>query len=227
MAIETRTSAVGKFADRVGINKVFHRQSAVSAVAGEDCLVSPVQAKIAHIGRITDGSLISKAGRKVELSRLLGAESKRFQDCSYLNFYLRPTDKHFWITPYEGAFVYTQKNEGKGRPTIIALENVYSHIPVMRRIPVFEKAAKRNANIASVLDAGDFPIGMIAVGSLNVNRIVATYELGVPYPRGQICGHFKIGSTMLLLFPREFSPVVKEGEKVRLGQPVARREAHT
>ena len=94
----------------------------------------------------------------------------------------------------------------------------------MRGIRVFEKAAQKNASISSVLDAGSFSIGMIAVGSLNVNRIVTTYEQGRPYARGQVCGHFKIGSTMLLLFPPAFSPVVKMGAKVRLGQIVARRE---
>ena len=131
-----------------------------------------------------------------------------------MNLYLNPSNLHFWITPCDGMFTYTQKNEGK------AFIPIYIGLEYLIGIEMFSKATKRNATIGSVLQTRDFPIAMIAVGSLNVNRIHTDYEEMQNYKKGTPCGYFSIGSSMLLCFPNHLKTLVNEGSDVNIGQRI-------
>jgi phosphatidylserine decarboxylase len=61
---------------------------------------------------------------------------------------------------------------------------------------------------------------MIAVGSLNVNRIFIDYEEQKEYKKGVPCGYFSIGSTMLLCFPNYLNVLVKKGDNIKIGQRI-------
>ena len=217
MKLSTKNSLVGKIADRLGINKAFHEYTKINVDFNEAVVISPVEARVAHTGTIDQkGMLISKNYKKIMLKKFIGSYANKFLNGKYINFYLSPHNKHFWVTPYDGMFVYTQKNEGKSRlPVCVGLENILG-------IEMFSRAVKKNASIGSVFQTKNFLIAMIAVGSLNVNRIHADYEEMKKYKKGTACGYFSIGSSMLLCFPSHCHLKILVDEKcsVKIGQKI-------
>lgn len=214
MKTSTRNSLVGKIMDFMGINNRFHRYETIE-IDAEARVISPVEARVANVGKISDkGKLISKNNKEVNLKDLMGDYSNNFFSGTYINFYLSPLNRHFWVTPCDGHFIYTQKNEGKTKfPVFLGLENLFG-------IEMFSKAAERNASISSILKTKESVLAMIAVGSLNVNRVHVDYEEGISYTKGTPCGYFSLGSSMLLCFPDNPEILVKNGERVRLGQKI-------
>jgi len=215
MILSTKNSLLGKTADNLGINKKFNEYSEISVDPNDTAAVSPVEAKVMKIGNIDrSGMLISKNNREIPLVKLIGDFAKQFYGGVYINFYLNPSNKHFWITPYDGMFIYTKKNEGKSwLPVYIGLENLLG-------IEMFSRAVKKNASIGSVFKTKDFLIAIIAVGSLNVNRIHVDYDEMQNYRKGTPCGYFSIGSTLLLCFPSHLKVLVEEKSDVKIGQKI-------
>ena len=215
MTLSTKQTLLGKISDSIGLNKTFHQYQKIDIVPNDTALISPVEGKVIHIGNINnEGTLISKHNNKVQLDELIGSFSKSFIEGKYINFYLSPSNLHFWITPCDGMFTYTQKNEGKSiLPVFIGLENLFG-------IEMFSKATKRNATIGSVLKTRNFPVAMIAVGSLNVNRIQTDYEEMQNYKKGTPCGYFSIGSSMLLCYPNHLKLLIDKGSEVKIGQRI-------
>ena len=178
-------------------------------------MISPVEGRVVHIGNINKkGVLISKHDKEVQLEELIGNYFDHFAGGKYINFYLNAFNLHFWVTPYDGMFTYTQKNEGR------SVFPIYIGFEYLLGIEMFSKAIKRNASIASVFQIENFPIAMIAVGSLNVNRIHTDYEEMQNYKKGTPCGYFSIGSSMLLCFPNHLKTLVDEGSNVKIGQRI-------
>ena len=215
MKLSTKNSLVGKIADYFGLNKKFHEYEKIITEPKDTALISPVEAKVMHIGNIDQkGMLISKNNKEIRLEELIGKYANQFLDGKYINFYLSPSNKHFWVTPYDGMFTYTQKNEGKSwLPVYTGLENILG-------IEMFSKAVKKNASIGSVFQTEEFSIAMIAVGSLNVNRIHTDYEEMRNYRKGTPCGYFSIGSSMLLCFPNRFKFLIDKKSDVKIGQRI-------
>ena len=215
MKISTKNSLVGRIADNIGLNKKFHQYEKISIDPNDKALISPVEARVVHIGNIdNEGALISKRNKKIRLEELIGKNYNQFAGYRYINFYLAPRNLHFWVTPYDGMFTYTQMNEGK------AIIPIYIGLEYLSGIAMYHKAIKKNATIGSVFQTKDFPIVMIAVGSLNVNRIHTDYEEMQDYKKGTPCGYFSIGSSMLLCFPAYLKTLIDEGSDVKIGQRI-------
>jgi phosphatidylserine decarboxylase len=215
MILSTKNSLLGKLADNLGINEKFGEYTDIEIDPDESAVISPVEAKVMKIGNIgSNAILISKNNKEVKLADITGSFANQFSGYKYINFYLNPSNKHFWVTPFDGMFIYTHKNEGKAwLPVYIGLENIIG-------IEMFSRAVKKNASIFSVFKTKDFLIAMIAVGSLNVNRIHIDYEEMKNYKKGTPCGYFSIGSTMLLCFPNHFKIVIDEDADVKIGQKI-------
>jgi len=156
MKLSTKNSFVGKIAAHFGLNKKFHEYVKIITEPKGTALISPVEAKVMHIGNIDPkGMLISKNNKEIRLEELIGNYASQFLGGEFINFYLSPSNKHFWVTPYDGMFTYTQKNEGKSwLPVYTGLENVLG-------IEMFSKAVKKNASIGSIFQTEDFQIAMI------------------------------------------------------------------
>ena len=211
----TNNSLIGKIADWIGLNKKFHQTQDIVIDSLDKALISPVEGKVVHIGNIdNNGMLISKHDKKIHLKELIGGNYPQFVGGKYINVYLSPNNIHYWITPTDGEFVYTQQNKGKAIvPIFIGLEYLIG-------IEVFSKAVKKNASIGSIFKTKNFSLAMIAVGSLNVNRIYTDYEEMRTYKKGTPCGYFSIGSSMLLCFPDNLDVLVNSGENVNMGQRI-------
>lgn len=215
MKLSTRNSLLGKIADSFGINKKFNKYLEILVNPEDTALISLVEAKVMNIGNInSNGILISKNNKEISLSNLIGDYSKQFIGDKYINFYLKPSNKHFWITPADGMFIYTQKNEGKAwLPLYVGLENIIG-------LEMLSKAVKMNASIGSVFKTNNFLLAMIAIGSLNVNRIHVDYDEMKSYKKGTPCGYFSIGSTMLLCFPKHLKILIEEKSDIEIGQRI-------
>lgn len=215
MKLSTRNSMLGKIADKFGVNNKFSRYTEITVDYSDSAIISPVEAKVMKVGRINpNGMLISKNNKEISLADFIGDYANQFLDGMYTNFYLNPSNKHFWITPCNGKFIYTQLNEGKAfLPIFIGLENILG-------IEVFSKAVKKNASIGSVFQTKNFPLAMIAVGSLNVNRIHVDYEEMQNYKKGTPCGYFSIGSSLLFCFPSYLKLLIEEKSNVKIGQKI-------
>ena len=211
----TNNSLFGRIADILGMNKKFHQYKEIDVDLQDEALISPVDGKVVHIGNInSDGILISKFNKEVGLKDLIGDHYKQFTGGKYINIYLSPLNDHFWVTPDEGKFIYTQRNKGKAiLPVFLGLEN-------LMKVELFSKAVKNNATVGSVFQTNKFSVAMIAVGSLNVNRIFTDYEEQKNYKKGIPCGYFSIGSTMLLCFPAHLKILVEKGDEVKIGQRI-------
>lgn len=211
----TSNSLIGKIADVFGLNKRFHQYKEINIDPLESALVSPVDGKVVHIGDINkSGILLSKNNKEINLHELMGEHAQQFMNGKYINIYLSPLDEHFWVCPDDGMFIYTQKNEGQAiLPVFVGLETLFG-------IEMFSKAVKKNASISSVFQTAHFPVAMIAVGSLNVNRIFTDYEENTHYKKGRPCGYFSIGSSMLLCFPNDLEILVEKGQPIKIGQRI-------
>ena len=215
MKLSTKNSLVGRIADYLGVNNTFHGYTKIDIDTIDTAVISPVEAKVVHIGKINQkGILLSKNQKEIRLEELIGNYADQFLDGNYINFYLSPANKHFWVTPYDGMFIYTQKNEGKSMlPVAIGLEYLLG-------LEMFDRAIKKNASIGSVFQTENFTMAMIAVGSLNVNRIYTDYEEMQNYTKGTPSGYFSIGSSMLLCFPNHLRALIDEGSDVKIGQRI-------
>lgn len=211
----TNNSLIGKIADRLGINKKFHLYKEINVNPNDNALISPVEGKIIHLGNINEnGIIISKNNKEIHLKELIGGHYKHFVNGKYINIYLSPFDDHYWVTPDNGMFIYTQKNKGKAIiPLFVGLESLLG-------IEMFSKSVKKNASIGSVFQTAKFPLAMIAVGSLNVNRIYTDYEENIHYKKGIPCGYFSIGSSMLLCFPDYLKVLVNKGTHLKIGDRI-------
>lgn len=211
----TNNSLIGKIADNMGLNKKFHEYKKINVDYKDKALISPVEGKVVYIGDINNsGMLISKHDKKIHLEELIGDNYHQFIGGKYINIYLSPLNIHYWITPTDGKFVYTQKNKGK------AVIPIYVGLEYLTGIEMFSKAVKKNASIGSILQTKSFPLAMIAVGSLNVNRIYTDYEEMKTYKKGTPCGYFSIGSSMLLCFPNDLKILINKGDNVNMGQRI-------
>jgi len=215
MQLSTKNTLIGIIADHIGLNKKFHQYKKINIDPNDSALISPVEGRVVHIGYIDQiGMLISKHNKEVRLKELIGNYFNQFKGYKYINFHLSPHNLHFWVTPYEGMFIYTQKNEGK------SVFPIYVGLEYLLGIEMFSKAIKRNASIGSVFQTEHFPTAMIAVGSLNVNRIHTDYEEMQNYKKGKPSGYFSIGSSMLLCFPNHLKTLIDEGSNVKIGQRI-------
>ena len=215
MVLSTRNSLLGKIADKLGLNKKFSEYTKVDVDPSDTAIISPVEATVMQIGNISKkGTLISKNKKEIPLIDLIGRYADQFFNSMYINFYLKPSNKHFWVTPYNGIFIYTQTNDGKSwLPAYTGLENFLG-------LDMFNKAAIKNASIGSVFKTKNYLLAIIAIGSLNVNRIHIDYDEMQYYPKGTPCGYFSIGSTLVLCFPNNLDLLVEEKSEVKIGQRI-------
>ena len=198
---------------------------------GEQIVVSPVDGRVAAFGVAEAGTLLQAKGCGYPLSSLLNdpIDGRQFAGGAYLTLYLAPNDYHRIHAPLGGEI------EG------------YSYIPG-RLFPVNAAAVRwvpqlfcTNERLVSYLKTAAGRVAVVKVGALNVGRIRAAYddivtnarrgaarrryEKPVPVKKGEELGVFELGSTVILLFEPgkvTLEGSLREGEKVRMGQPIAR-----
>ena len=219
-------------ASYASFNEFFTRalQANVRPLAEAD-IVCPADGAISQLGEIRAGRIFQAKGRTYSTSELLGGDDRRagqFADGHFATIYLSPRDYHRVHMPLTGRLTATNYIPGKlFSVNAVTAENV-------------ERLFARNERLVCYFDTAAGPMAMILVGAMVVAGIETVWSgqvapptrnpvvrdfVNLPEPvelaKGEEMGRFKLGSTVILLFPKDsmaWDQAYASGTATRLGE---------
>jgi len=187
------------------------RQGARRIDPASEAIIAPCDGKLAALGSIgasgVDGTLVQAKGRYYRLAELVAdaAFARTLSGGAYATIYLSPRDYHRVHAPIDGRVVGYDYLPGELWPVNPRVAN--------RRDGLFA----RNERVVIRLATQIGTIAVVMVGALGVGNIrlahapdSATWrnagerrriELDVPVAKGDELGAFRLGSTVVLVFP--------------------------
>jgi phosphatidylserine decarboxylase len=199
-----------------------------------DVVISPCDGTIAESGVAGGGRLIQAKGIDYKLANLVPDEDAiaRFEGGAYVTIYLAPRDYHRVHAPTDGSINGFQHIPGALFPVNrLAVGGIHGLFTINERLVTF-------------LDTSHGEVAVVMVAATGVGNMTVGYDAvethargkGRPGPRvryaaprrvarGEDLGAFHLGSTVILLFEPgrvELVPLVL-GQRIRLGEPIARR----
>ena len=197
-------------------------------------IVCPADGVISQLGQIAEGRVFQAKGQDFTVRELLGGDETRaapFRNGQFATVYLSPRDYHRVHMPLAGRLTATRYLPG----------DLYSVNGVTaRRV---ERLFARNERLACHFETEAGPMAMVLVGAMVVAGIETVWSGRVaPPPRkpqevdylappaavqlekGAEMGRFVLGSTVILLFPREsmqWDAVYAAGSSTRVGEKLA------
>lgn len=194
-------------------------------------IISPSDGVAAAGGTVEQGMLVQAKGRHYTLAELLASESlaASFEGGEYITIYLSPRDYHRVHTPVTGrirAFTYVPGALWPVNPKVVARrDGVFSrnervvielNSPSLGDVALVMVGAAGVGNI--VLHAGAQELSSAALRRANeVHRV----EVDIPVERGDELGAFRLGSTVILVFPRDRARLgLTEGHAVVFGEAI-------
>ena len=195
--------------------------------------VCPVDGSISQFGAIDDDLIIQAKDHKYSAVSLVGGDRElgaHFQHGSFATLYLSPKDYHRVHMPCAGRLTRM----------IFVPGTLFSVNPVTARgVP---ELFARNERVVSVFETEHGPFVLVLVGATLVGSMETVWH-GVVNPpgtrkvsewhyqpqdwvfaKGDEMGRFSLGSTIVMLFPRErlvFNPAWAPEREVRLGEAMA------
>lgn len=180
--------------------------------SADNSIVSPADGAISQLGQISDGRVFQAKGRDYSLQELLGGNgelSAEFADGHFATVYLSPKDYHRVHMPYAGTL----------RQMIHVPGDLFSVNDVTAsRVP---RLFARNERAVCIFDTDIGPMAVILVGAMIVasietvwagqvapiQRQVQTFNYTNDNPihleKGEEMGRFKLGSTAIVVFPKD------------------------
>jgi len=213
MQEEKRTSVVERVADSIGLNRWFLRRRTINIDAPPTLIISPCDSVVDRVASIDiDGAVEEKTlwGRQrfIGVSDLLREVPfpEAFHGGTYLKQYLSPFNLHYLVFPVSGTILRRERVPGSCFP-----------ICVMRTADI------RNERMVFVIETKfGFPIIVVMIGSWMVSAIRSDVRVGKDYRRGDDLGRFRIGSTVVQLFPKDtVRLLVGNGDRTPIGLPLA------
>lgn len=220
-------------------NEFFTRRLKAEArpVDGEPgSVVSPVDAEVSESGIADEGVLVQAKGRYFTLEELLGdaALAEMFSGGAYATLYLSPRDYHRIHMPLDGTLERMTHIPGR----LFSVNHATT-----RAVP---QLFARNERIVNIFHTSAGPMAVILVGAIFVGsmdtvwagtvtpaerrvsdwRYDGTELRDVVLSKGEELGRFNMGSTVILLFPRNtvaWSDKLKAGTHLRYGQRIGMR----
>ncbi|MBN7795563.1 archaetidylserine decarboxylase [Parahaliea mediterranea] len=197
-------------------------------------IVCPADGRISQIGDIAEHSIFQAKGRSYSTWSLLGGDegwAERFRNGSFATIYLSPRDYHRVHMPLAGKLLASRYIPGElfsvNAVTAGGVEHLFA----------------RNERLVCYFDTEAGPMAMVLVGAMIVAGIETVWEGQVaPPPRrilhrdfsvapapvalgkGEEMGRFKLGSTVILLFPEgamAWDERYAAGTPTRLGESLA------
>ncbi|MEI8054477.1 MAG: archaetidylserine decarboxylase [bacterium] len=192
-------------------------------------VISPVDGKIGQIGQISTNLLIGAKGKSFTLEQLFANSeaTKQFHNANFAVLYLAPSNYHRIHMPVSGKLHSMHYIPGK----------LFSVNPkTVDRIPgVFA----RNERVIATFDTVFGTMAMVLVGAMIVGSIETSWA-GVVMPnkqkstmdwdytkreiifeRGSEIARFKLGSTVILLFPEkamQWNQTAQKDNPIKMGQ---------
>jgi phosphatidylserine decarboxylase len=195
-------------------------------------LVSPADGAVSQLGKIELGRVFQAKGRDFSVTELLGGDSDRAEP--YLNgdfttIYLSPKDYHRVHMPCAGTLVETVYVPG----------DLFSVNPTTAQ--GVDGLFARNERLVCMFDTEHGPMAMVLVGAMIVAGIETVWSGQVcPLPKeaqvqkfdgqkiklekGEEMGRFKLGSTVVLCFPKDainFKQEIQATSPLMMGQALA------
>ncbi len=177
----------------------------------EKTILSPVDGAVSQVGNIQNDTIIQAKGKSYTLKDLL-VEDKlvtMFTGGTFATLYLSPKDYHRIHMPVSGQLKRMIYVPGK-------LFAVNSHT-----VRVVDSVFARNERVINIFNTDTGPMAMVMVGALNVGSMETVWageitpakdrvindtqysEGDVQLQQGQEMGRFNMGSTVILLFPKD------------------------
>jgi phosphatidylserine decarboxylase len=230
-ALDADSEAFGNF------NEFFTRRLKPDArpIADDTASVAcPADGTISQIGSIKKGRIFQAKGQSFTALELLGGDqqlARMFEEGLFATIYLSPRDYHRVHMPAAGRLLRDIYVPGR----------LFSVAPLtVRKIP---RLFARNERIACIFQTTFGPLAQVLVGAINVSAMETLWQGEVPSSRGirqrnyagdanQIMlergaemGRFNMGSTVIVLFPRDalqWCQDIGAGKTVRMGQEIGR-----
>ena len=178
-------------------------------------MASPVDGCVSQLGKIKSGRIVQAKGRDYSILELLGGfkdQEKLFLDGKFITLYLSPKDYHRVHMPIDGklqSMTYIPGSLFAVKPSaVLSVPNLFA----------------RNERLVMLFETAKGPLAVIMVGAMIVGSMSTVWHGDLPrqdkiqqwfYPngtltdvefkKGQELGHFKLGSTVILLNGRNFS----------------------
>ena len=174
-------------------------------------IICPVDGAISQIGKIENDTIIQAKGKSYTLKHLLLEDElvNMFSGGEFATLYLSPKDYHRIHMPISGTLSRMIYVPGK-------LFAVNSHT-----VRAIDAVFAKNERVINIFHTDIGPMAMVMVGALNVgsietvwasqitpakNRIISDIQYSdgdVQLEQGQEMGRFNMGSTVILLFPKD------------------------
>ncbi len=205
-----------------------------SIAADPEALACPVDGAISQIGNLHDGQLVQAKGHYFTAAGLLGDRAelaREFSDGLFATIYLAPFNYHRIHMPCDARL--TEMIYVPGRLFSV-------NAATARTVP---NLFARNERVACLFETSFGPMAMVLVGALFVGSIETVWagEITPPHrnavshrtfaangpslDKGAEMGRFNMGSTVILLLPKNgarWDPGLEPGRPVRLGMPLGR-----
>ncbi|MEE8400403.1 MAG: phosphatidylserine decarboxylase [Desulfobacterales bacterium] len=177
----------------------------ISDAEKEKFITSPVSAYLS-IRDIEAGSVTFFPGVKISISRMLGAEDRRFSSGKLFVFTLKPHHDHTIDFPTGSAILSGPLEISKTKFRVDSTDLNYI------RSNARQSVMDENHRVASILHSQRFDetYAMVEVGANIVNSIEQDYdEKSTVQERGSQKAHFNFGSTVILAIPDTFMAKVR------------------
>ncbi len=193
-------------------------------------LIHPADSKIAQVGLVSEGQILQVKGWTYSVGELIGEgqQAAEFEQGTFVTYYLCPTDYHRVHSPVDGRLVRVRHIPGTLWPVNpYSVEHVKNLFAINERV-IFE--LETAYGVVIVVMVGATNVGKISISTgpdwvSNCGNIHTVREKALEEPleieAGQELGIFHLGSTVVVLYPREVE--VKNaslGTDVLMGQPL-------
>ncbi len=199
------------------------------------CIISPCDGKISMFGEIEKYTLIQAKNKTFTLNEFLTpscAYLDKFIGGSFYTIYLSPRDYHRVHNAYSGQLLEMIYIPGR-------LFSVAPYAP-----KTIDKLYARNERVISIFKVDNGYMTIAMVGAVNVAAIEMTWSGLVTPPhmnttvhydysnqnitleKGQEMGTFNMGSTVVMIFSRNYAQALKElsiDQVIKMGEPIATR----
>jgi phosphatidylserine decarboxylase len=201
--------------------------------AATDQVIAPCDGLLGARGVAGGGRMIQAKGRDYALADLVASPERAsaLEGGTYLTFYLSPRDYHRVHSPVAGELLGYDWIPG-------------AHIPVSPRFTRnVDGIFAANERVVFHLETETGPVAVVMVAALGVGNIGVSaaglqsrslrptrrvhqvrFDQPVPVGRGQELGAFHLGSTVILVFPRDTITLADSSDEpvpVRFGEPMA------
>lgn len=246
------TAVIRRFVRRYGVNMAEAANPDVAAYASfnefftrplrdgvrplaEADFVCPVDGAISQFGTIERDQIFQAKEHRYATSALLGGDAElaaRFDNGAFATLYLSPRDYHRIHMPCAGRLSRMIHVPGE----------LFSVNPATARgVPGL---FARNERVVCVFESDSGPFVLVLVGATIVGSMATVWhgvvnpprpgslrewrydEAAVQLDKGAEMGRFLLGSTVVMLFPRDtlaFNPAWQAGAAVRMGEPMGTR----